>query len=529
MNAQSPSGSKSLARNATLLGVGILVSRILGLGREAVVTATFDVSAIDCFVIAFTIPNALRMLLAEGAVSAAFVPVFTQVRHDQGDEAAHAFFARLLGAMGLILLAVTVLGMWGTPWLVSLYAGGFDAERMQTTVDLTRLMFPYILLMGLAALAAGILNAMRRFTIPAFSPALLNIALIAAALSLPILFMDAGWGGIFALGVGALVGGALQLGTHGWALRRAGVPLRPRWGLGDPAVKRCFKLMVPLLAGLGVYQVNTMLGRRFASFLGEGPATYLYLTQRVVEIPQGMFAIAIATASLPALSELRAKGDSHAVREAFGESLRLTLFVAIPASVALLMLADPVIRVLFTRGEFTPARATETAQNLMVQATGIWAVAAVRTIIPMFHAYNETRIPVVGSLVNLIVYAGTAYFAMHAYGHLGLAFALVFAAMLQLVTLLWLLRRRVGRLGLGSVAKAMGQQAISAVPMALILGLAVRLGPFGGERASVALALALGVAIVLGGAAYLLTARALGSPEAQTLVSGVARRIRRKR
>ncbi|MCZ7681030.1 MAG: murein biosynthesis integral membrane protein MurJ [Sandaracinaceae bacterium] len=273
-----------------MVAAGTLTSRVLGFARDVVLAAVFPTGVTDLFYVAFTIPNALRVLLGEGAVSAAVVPVFSEVRAKEGEEAARAYFARLTGLLALVLAIVSALGVLAAPLLVSVYATGYLLEapdKYADTVALTRVVFPYIFFMGLAALGMGGLNALRRFAVPAFAPALLNVALIAAAFLLVSPALSLGLPAVGALAVGALIGGALQLLAQWPSQRAAGLLRAPRLSLRDPAVKKTLALMVPVLAGFGVYQLNTMLGRTFLSFSGEGAQSYIYYGQRLVEIPQG--------------------------------------------------------------------------------------------------------------------------------------------------------------------------------------------------------------------------------------------------
>ncbi|MEO0324668.1 MAG: murein biosynthesis integral membrane protein MurJ [Myxococcota bacterium] len=378
-----------VARRAGLLALGTLGSRIFGALRDAVIAATFAVAATDAFWLAFTLPNALRVLLGEGAVSAMVVPVFTETRERQGPEAARLLFARLAGTMLVVLAGVAALGVVAAPLLVRLYAAGFDADTTAQAVTLTRWVFPYIALMGAAALATGALHASGRFTAPAFAPVLLNVAFIAAAFTLRDQAEALGLGTVGALALGALLGGALQLAALLPSLRGAGLLVRPRPAFGDPAVRVAFRRLAPLLAGLGVYQLNVLMSRQLASFLPAGSLSYLFYGQRLVEIPQGMFALAIGSAALPTLAARHARGDSEGARALLRYGLRLALFVAIPSSVALALLATPVVGALLGRGAYGAAEVAETARSLVFLAGGVWAVAAVRTIVPMFHALGS--------------------------------------------------------------------------------------------------------------------------------------------
>jgi len=517
-----------IVRRAGLVAAGTLTSRILGAARDAVVAAVFAISATDAFWLAFTIPNALRSILGEGAVSAAFVPVFTEVREREGKARARSFFRALAGAMGLLLLLVTLLGVLGAPWIVKLYAWGFqrDPALFETTIGLTRVLFPYIFLMGVSALMMAALYASKRFAPPAFAPAMLNVALIGAAFGLVPVVERFGWSAIFALAVGALIGGALQVLVQAPALASQGLLVSPRLDLDDPYVRKCKRLMVPLLAGLGVYQVNLLLSRLFASFLPTGSVSYLYYGARLAEIPQGMFALAIASAALPSMSDAVALRDEAEAKRLFRYALRLSSFVAVPSCVALVVLAEPTITVFFGRGRFDAFEISETTRSFVWQAAGIWAVAAVRTIVPMFHAHNDTRTPVVASGLNLVTFVALSLVLMGPMQHAGLAAATTAAAIVQLCALLLLLRRQSGRLGLREVARSLVRVTAASIIMGLVIDGIARLGEWqlgGNEPRNLIVFTA---AIVAGAVVYLGIAAATGAPELGDLRAALRRRVR---
>jgi len=517
-----------IVRRAGVVAAGTLSSRILGAVRDAVVAAVFALAATDAFWLAFTIPNALRVLLGEGAVSAAFVPVFTEVRERESMARAKEFYRNLIGAMAVVLLLVTLVGVLGAPWIVKAYAWGFqrDEALFDTTIALTRMLFPYIFLMGLSALMMGALHASKRFAAPAFAPALLNVSLIAAALLLAPLLRDLGWPAIFALAIGALLGGALQLLAQLPALRQEGLAVRPKIGFNDVYVRKCARLMVPLLAGLGVYQVNVLLSRLFASFLPTGSVSYLYYGQRLAEIPQGMFALAIASAALPSLSQAVAHGDEKEAKRLFRHGFRLSLFVAIPAAVALAVLAEPTITVFFGRGRYDAMAVQETTRSLVWQAAGIWAVASVRTIIPMFHAHNDTRTPVIASALNLVAFVSLSLLLMGPMQHAGLAAATSAAAVTQLAALLLLLRRRSGSLGMDEIRGSVIRILIASAVMGGIVWFGASFGHWetgGNDPRNLAIYAATALVGLL---SYLAVARALGSPELRDLSAAIGRRVR---
>ena len=517
-----------IVRRAGVVATGTLTSRILGAVRDAVVAAVFALGATDAFWLAFTIPNALRVLLGEGAVSAAFVPVFTEVREREGMARAKEFYRNLVGAMAVVLLVVTLAGVAGAPWLVKGYAWGFqrDEALFETTVALTRLLFPYIFLMGISALMMGALYASKRFAAPAFAPVWLNICLIGAALLLAPMFVEFGWPAIFALAIGALLGGALQIVAQLPSLAKEKLIIRPRVGFRDIYVRKCARLMVPLMAGLGVYQLNVLLSRLFASFLPTGSVSYLYYGQRLAEIPQGMFALAIASAALPSLSDAVAKGDEEEAKRLFRHALRLSLFVAVPATVALAVLAEPAATVFFGRGHYDAAAIHETTRSLVWQASGIWAVASVRTIVPMFHAHNDTRTPVIASAFNLVVFVGLSLALMGPMQHAGLAAATTAAAVTQLVALLWLLRKRSGDLGMAEVRSSALRVLVASGVMGGVVWAGARFGHWengGNDPRNLAV---FAVTVLVGLGTYLAVAAALGSPELRDLRAAIQRRVR---
>ncbi len=528
--AEAPprTSSGAIVRRAGLVATGTLTSRILGAIRDAVVAAVFALSATDAFWLAFTIPNALRALLGEGAVSAAFVPVFTEVREREGKARAKEFYRHLAAAMSLVLLLVSVLGVLFAPWIVKAYAWGFqrDPALFDMTVGLTRTLFPYIFLMGVSALIMAALYASKRFAAPAFAPALLNVALIASAFLLVPVVVRLGYPAIFALALGALLGGALQVFFQLPALAKENLLVFPKFDRSDPYVAKCFRLMVPLFAGLGVYQLNLLLSRLFASFLPTGSVSYLYYGARLAEIPQGMFALAIAAAALPSLSDAVAHGDEAEAKRLFRYALRLSLFVAVPACVALTVLAEPTITVFFGRGRYEATEIRETVRSFVWQASGIWAVASVRTIVPMFHAHNDTRTPVVASALNLVTFLGLSLVLMGPMQHAGLAAATTAAAVVQLVALLALLRHRSGPLGLREIAMSLVRVVSASLVMGLVVYGIARFGQWQLGGNDMRNLWVFGVAVVAGAAVYLGIAAALGAPELGDLRSALRRRTR---
>lgn len=518
-----------VTRRAGIVVLGTLGSRLLGAARDAVIAASFALGATDAFFVAWTIPNTLRRLLGEGAVSAAFIPVFTEIKEKSGEDAARDYTARFGGALATILVLVSALGVLTAPLWASLYGAGYrdDPETFGDLVLLTRLLFPYIFFAGLAALGMGALNAMGRFAVPAFAPALLNVALIAAPWLLVPVAMAAGQPAIVGLALGALLGGALQVLAQLPALRRVGMRPRLRPDFKDPQVRRSLALMAPLVLGTGVHQLNILLSRLLASFLPMGSQSFLYYGQRVVEIPQGMFAVAIASAALPSLAAQRSRGDQAGALSTFRYSLRLTLFVALPASAAIAALAEPIVGVLFGRGAFGPEHAQQTAACLVWLAAGVWAVAAIHPVVRMYHACGDTRTPVWASAVNLAVFLGVSLLGMGTHGHVAIAMGTSAAAAAQLLLLVLGLRRRVGPVGWGEVAASAARCALAGAGMGAVVGFGAGLFDWRGAGTRPLAFGALAVLVVAGASVYAAASQLLGSPEFRSLVASLRRRRRR--
>ena len=384
---------QKLVGRAGVVGAGTLLSRILGFGRDVVIAALFDTKGTDAFAVALTIPNALRQLLAEGAVSSAVVPVLSARIAKDGDEAGRTFFARARGVSLLALVVVSILGVIFAGPLTDLFAPGTHdiPGQFERTRDLTRWMFPYIFFMGTAALGMAALNAKKKFAVAAFAPGLFNVALIGGALVLRGPMERAGFDPVLALAVAVLVGGVLQVVAQIPSLRAIGYADRPRFDLKDPHVREMLKRILPMTFGLGIYYVDLTLSRRFLSELGTGPQTYFFFASRLCDFPQGIFVMALSTAALPSLAVFAAKGDFEELSKTWAHGLRLAMFVAIPCSVALAVLAEPLVMLLFQRGEFDPMKAHETARALVWQGGAIFTVSAVRQLVPAFYALGDTR------------------------------------------------------------------------------------------------------------------------------------------
>jgi putative peptidoglycan lipid II flippase len=510
----------AVTRAAAVVGGATLASRVLGFARDVVVAGAFGAGPVtDAFFVAFRIPNLLRRLLAEGALSSAFVPVFTEYLTTREPADFRRMLRAVAGAVTLALAAVTLAGAALAPLLVWLTAPGFFADpgTGALTVTLTRLMFPYLFFVGLAALAMGVLNARGRFLAPALSPVALNVAIISAVLllasRLPV--------PVVALAVGVLAGGAGQLAMQLPALARAGAlvaPGPPR----HPAVGRILRLMAPVAIGQSAAQLGVLVNTIVASFLAGGSVSYLYYADRLVEFPLGVFGIAVATAVLPTLSAQAARGEVAALRDTLAFAQRLGAFVSVPAAVGLLVLREPIVRVLYERGQFGPAQTRGTAVALGFFALALvgWTSSKIGT--QAFYALGDTRTPVKVSLAALAVNSALAAALAWPLGHGGLALATAVAATVQATALAWLLRRRLGRPAGADGRAAWWRTGGLSAALGLALAAATALRPAGLGRAAEA-AWLLGL-IAGGGGLYVLAQVALGADEARELARAARRR-----
>jgi len=526
-----PSGEKerhALAGRAGVVGAGTLVSRVLGLLRDQTLAALFSRVETDAFWVAFTLPNALRSLLGEGATSSAVVPVLALVKADEGDEAARRFFARMRGASLLALVAVTLLGIVGAPWLIELFAGGLHARpsAFERTVLLTRWVFPYILFMGTAALGMAALNTYGRFVVAAFAPGLLNVAFVVAALVLPGVLVARGSDPLLALAIGALVGGALQVVAQWPSLARIGFASLPRFDFRDARVRQALTRLLPMMAGIGIYTVDLVLSRRFLSEFAEGSQSYFSYAMRLCDFPQGIFVLALQAATLPSLSKLAATRQLDEVAKTYAYGMRLSLFVAIPATALFVSLARPLIVTIFERGAFDASSSTETARALVAQGIGIWTIAAVRQLLPVFYALGDTRTPVVVSAFDLGAFIVAAFTLRGPLGHVGISLAISISSGVQMVLLWAWLGRRIPSLCLGEIGVSAARTCAASLAAAgvgiFIAGALGAVASGGAARLLPGLGGALGFA-----AAFFIVAWLVRSPELLALLAPLRQRSRR--
>ncbi len=433
-NTPQPRGG--LLRSSAVVSVMTLLSRVLGLVRDVVIAFFLGATTnADCFFVAFKIPNFLRRLFAEGAFSQAFVPVLSEYRERGSEAAVKALVDRVAGALGGVLLLVTTLAVVGAPVVTSIFAPGFlsDPEKFQLTVEMIRITFPYLLLISLTGFAGAILNSFGRFAVPAFTPVLLNLSLIVAALWASPFFSEPA----MALAWGVLMAGSIQLVFQLPFLQQIQMLPRPRWAWRDEGVQRVVTLMIPALFGVSVSQINLLLDTVLASFLPTGSISWLYYSDRLVELPLGVFAIAIATVILPNLSRRQAGGDHGGFSATLDWGLRVVLLMAIPAAVALLILAEPILITLFQYGELGGRDVAMAALSLRAYTFGLIAFMLIKVLAPGYYARQDTATPVrigITAMVANMVLNIAFVVPLHYYwqiGHVGLAAATAGSAWLN--------------------------------------------------------------------------------------------------
>lgn len=506
-------GKRGVVRAAAVVGAATLLSRILGFLRDLLVAQVFGAGpATDAFFVAFRLPNLLRRLVAEGALSSAFIPVFTDYLTTRPRAEVTRMFRAVAGGMVVVLAGLTLAGVLGAPLLLRVMAPGFFGESTTgpLAVRLTRLMFPYLFFVGLGALAMGMLNAHRHFVTPALAPVMLNLAIIAAVFGVVPRLAEP----VFGLAIGVLVGGIGQVAIQLPVLARRGLLVLPALDPHHPAVTRIVRLMTPVTLGQSATQLNILVDQVIASFLVGGSVSYLYYADRLVEFPLGVFGIAIATAVLPTLSEHASAGDPRALRATVSFALRLAAFVSFPAAVGLFVLREPLVRVLYQRGEFGPVETSQTAWALGFYALGLVGFASVKIGAQAFYALGDTRTPVKIAIAAMALNSVLAVALAFPLRHGGLALATSCSATANALSLAWLLRRRLGPApasGVREARRGWGRIVAASAVLAAALGLAGWFWSAPAGRLEEAVWLA-GM-IVGGGLLYLLAHAALGSDE----------------
>ncbi|MBN2332721.1 MAG: murein biosynthesis integral membrane protein MurJ [Deltaproteobacteria bacterium] len=516
----------NILRAAGIVSGATFLSRILGFVRDMITAHYLGTSfTADAFFVAFRIPNLLRRLFGEGSLTASFIPVFSSYLAAGKKEEAKEIAQTALTLVAAILVLVTIAGICFSPLIISLIAPGFhdNPEKFQLAVLLNRIMFPYILLISLVALAMGILNSVDHFLAPALAPVLLNICMIGAVflLSLPL------GNPALALAVGVLLGGLAQLALQVPFLRKKGFSLAPKYHFRHPAIGRILKLMGPSLVGLAITQITIFVNTLLASLLMDGSISYLYYADRLVQFPLGVFAVALGTAILPALSRQASKQQWEDFSQTFSLAIRGLFFITLPAMTGLIILSKPIIYVLFQRGNFDATSTAMVAQTMIAYTCGLWAYAALRIVVPVFYSLQDAKTPVKVGGVALIINIVAALALMLPLKHIGLALATAISSAANIIILIYLLAKKktMPPLKINSITKSLGQAAVATGIMAVVLLALPHCSWFALTYVhQLADAGRLAVMITIGGLAYAGSSLLLGSREMDSLKAMMGKR-----
>lgn len=531
-------GDQRVSTKATsIVGLAVMCSRLLGLVRETVIAALFGASKnMDAFLTAFRAPNMLRDLFAEGALSTAFVTTFSRRIATEGDQSAWHLASKVATLTLVFMSGMTLLGIFFAPQVIGILAPGFPAEKAALTIQLTRIMFPFILLVSLAALVMGMLNARHIFGMPAMASSFFNLGSILGGVALCYFFEpQADWRhphfgerGLVGLAFGTLLGGLLQLLVQLPSAHGVGFRFRFDFNWRDPGVRTILALMGPATIAASAVQVNVAVNSGFASSLGNGPITWLNIAFRLMQLPLGVFGVAVATVTLPLISRSAATGNTREFRGALAHSMRLVMLLTIPSAIGLIILAVPIISVIYQHGRFTADSTVKTAEALQFYAIGLAGYAGVKVLAPAFYALDKRHLPMIVSLLSIGVnFALNWLFTFHlGLGHRGLALSTSFVAITNFLLLYVMMRRHTGRLETGAMLSLLGKIAVAGAVLGAICWSAQHfLFPDATKLTEWKRILDVAVTIALGGGAFFATAYLLGIAELHEVVGLVRKRF----
>lgn len=400
MNSKHSFSQQSVARSAGTFGAVTMLSRVMGLVRDMVSASLFGTSGVwDAFVIAFTIPNMFRMMLGEGALSGAFIPLFSKYLHEQGEKSAWEFANKVLTSLSIALIGIILIG-----WCI---LGGLLyvdlSDRIHEVILLSIMLLPYMFFICIVGVLMGILNTFYRFVITAFGPVMLNVVMIAAMIILVKIQFWTIHTKVVILTLSVLAGGVCQFGSHFWIARKEGLRYRFIFSIRDESMRQIWLLMVPAVLGLSITQINLVVNRLLALAIGEGAASTLYYSNRLIQLPIGVFGVALATTSFPLMAKHAAQNDLTEFRKVLTHVLKLMLFISIPATIGLMALSLPIIRMIFERNQFDTSSTIDTANVLMFYSLGLVAYCSNITLTRGFYSFQDTKTPVRIGLISLVV------------------------------------------------------------------------------------------------------------------------------
>jgi putative peptidoglycan lipid II flippase len=556
VEVEAPTSQRSVARSAGIVSIAVMFSRLLGLVREMVFARYFGAGFLyDAYVVAFRIPNVLRDLFAEGALSVAFVKVFTDYQIHKSEKEAWRLASLVLNLLAVIMSLICIVGIVFSRQFVDLIADGFSPEKAALAATLTQIMFPFILMVALAALAMGVLNTKGQFGIPASASTVFNIVSIIFGLGLAFWLSGGGWAdsndknaipsaasqwAIIGMAIGTLIGGAAQFLIQLPSLYRVGFRFTPVLSFADEGVRKIAALMAPAIIGTSAVQINVLINTYFVSGI-EGAQGWLSYSFRLMQFPIGLFGVAVGTAAIPVLSRLAAEGKIQQFRDTISSSMNLVFLMTLPSACGLIVLGEPIVRLIYERGKFDSTATSMTAIALAGYSIGLTGYAAIKILSPAFYALDDAKTPMTVAIISIGVNFVGSYFLRewlsnygvtpatpHGYGHVGVALATSVVALVNFFALATIMRSRIkrlnGRMILSSFAKIAAASAI--LSSVCYFSYELLISRYGTATFILRLLEAL-VPIVLGGIAFVLTAKVLRVAELEQLVQTLRRKLGR--
>ena len=543
----------SVAKSAGIVSIAVMFSRVLGLVREMIFANYFGAGFLnDAFQAAYTIPNTLRDLFAEGALSAAFVKVFTDYQILKSEEEAWKLASLVLNALVVILSVITILGIIFAPFIVSIVAGGFSKEKAELTVLLTRIMFPYLLFVAMAALAMGVLNTKGNFGIPASASSVFNVVSISLGLAIAYWLSGGGWDtpeknqvasdaaqwAVIGMSIGTLIAGASQFLMQVPSLIKIGFRFAPLLNFADEGVRKVARLMAPAIIGTSAVQINVMINLAFVSQI-DGGRSWLGYAFRLMQFPIGVFGVAIGTASIPVLSRLASQQNFGEFRNTLSSSIKLVFLLTLPSACGLVVLGEPIIRLIYARGAFKETDVPMTAYALAAYAIGLTGYAAIKILSPSFYALDDAKTPMIIAVASIAVNFVACYYFMElfsnygvspeypdGFGHVGVALATSCVALVNFSALALMMKKRIGRINGGEIFASFLKIAVASAIMSAVCYFAYQfLAENLGVKGFSVKVIDVFVPIILGAITFFIVAKLLGVSELNQFVNLIKRKF----
>jgi len=547
---------QSIARSAGIVSVAVMFSRIFGLVREMVFARYFGAGFLyDAYVVAFRIPNVLRDLFAEGALSAAFVKVFTDYQITKGEQEAWRLASLVFNALAVVMSVICIVGILFSRQFIDLIADGFSPEKAALATTLTQIMFPFILLVALAAVAMGVLNTKGIFGVPASASTVFNIVSIIFGLGLAYWLSGGGWTGgtgtdevpdaasqwaIIGMAIGTLIGGGAQFAMQIPSLFRVGFRFSPILSFADEGVRKVISLMTPAILGTSAVQINVLVNTYFVSGI-DGAQGWLSYAFRLMQFPIGLFGVAVGTASIPVLSRLATERKIPEFRDTLSSSINLVFLMTLPSACGLIVLGEPIIRLIYERGRFDSSATEMTAAALVGYSIGLTGYAAIKILSPAFYALDDAKVPMIISIASIAVNFGASFGLRellstygrtpdnpNGFGHVGVALATSLVALVNFFALALFMRRKIRRLNGRLIATAFAKVAAASAVLSMICYFSYHFifDRFGSATLALRL-IGVFVPIALGGVAFAVTAKLLRVAELEQALSIIRRKFSR--